>query len=205
MEAAQATCGIDTAGDHASKAYRQTGMIAIRTDRLILRKPQVRDQATLVAQLNNWEVVRWLSSVPYPYEFTDAHGWFKQMKEEPLNLSIFRSSRLIGGIRLHQEEDLSCDFGFWLAQESWGQGLMTEAADALLSHAESHLAIRNVHACHFEGNHASARVLHKLGFHKVGEGRQYSIALDMQVPIVRLRKPADDALAIEEEPVRESS
>ena len=55
--------------------------------------------------------------------------------------------------------------GYWLAEPFWHQGIMTEAAEALLAHAKKDLAIPRVWADYYEGNEASAQVMKRLGFH----------------------------------------
>lgn len=55
--------------------------------------------------------------------------------------------------------------GYWLAKPYWHQGLMTEAAGAVLAHAKRDLGISRVWADYYEGNEASGRVMQRLGFH----------------------------------------
>lgn len=56
------------------------------------------------------------------------------------------------------------DLGYWLAERSWGQGLMTEAIFLVNHLCFRHLATRAMTAEVFLGNAASARVLRKNGF-----------------------------------------
>ena len=60
---------------------------------------------------------------------------------------------------------IECDLGYWLAEPFWHQGIMTEAAEALLAHAWNDLGIRRVWADYYEGNEASCAVMKRLGFH----------------------------------------
>ena len=55
--------------------------------------------------------------------------------------------------------------GYWLAEPYWHQGIMTEAAEAVLSHARRDLGIRRVWADYYEGNDPSRKVMERLGFH----------------------------------------
>ena len=55
------------------------------------------------------------------------------------------------------------ELGYWLARPLWGQGIMPEAAGALLDHAFSDLRLSCVWAGHYEGNAQSRRVMEKLG------------------------------------------
>src|SRR2546430_16592509 len=49
--------------------------IDVRTRRLRLRPPRESDADRLYALFNNWEVMRWLSSRPWPYALGDARAF----------------------------------------------------------------------------------------------------------------------------------
>ena len=55
--------------------------------------------------------------------------------------------------------------GYWLAGPYQHQGIMTEAAGAVLAHAWRDLGIRRVWADYYEGNDPSRRVMERLGCH----------------------------------------
>jgi RimJ/RimL family protein N-acetyltransferase len=78
----------------------------------------------------------------------------------------------VGGIGLRMQDDIhkrSAEIGFWLGEEHWGQGIMTDAVKAVADHAFRHLDVCRIYALVFEHNAASARVLEKSGF--VSEAR----------------------------------
>jgi ribosomal-protein-alanine N-acetyltransferase len=56
------------------------------------------------------------------------------------------------------------EVGYRLARRSWGRGIATEAAAALIDHAFARLDLSRVVALAYSDNHASRRVLAKLGF-----------------------------------------
>ena len=143
-------------------------MSRISTARLELRKLSREDVHALVAQINDWEVVRWLSRVPYPYTLQDAESWLQIVEAQPLNLNIFLEGSLIGGVGLTLRDDGHHELGFWLGRNYWGQGFATEAASALLDHARTELGIETIKASYMTGNEASANVLQKLGFVRTG-------------------------------------
>ena len=41
--------------------------IEINTLNLIIKKPEKKDISSLVKELNNWNISKWLVEVPYPY------------------------------------------------------------------------------------------------------------------------------------------
>ena len=46
--------------------------IEIQTKNLIIKKPEINDLKSLVEQLHNWEISKWLVNVPYPYRIKDG-------------------------------------------------------------------------------------------------------------------------------------
>ncbi len=62
------------------------------------------------------------------------------------------------------------EIGYGLNPECWGQGYATEALRALLPHWRATTGVRRVTAETCVSNVASARVLEKCGFVRVGEG-----------------------------------
>jgi RimJ/RimL family protein N-acetyltransferase len=55
------------------------------------------------------------------------------------------------------------EIGWRLGRAHWGQGLATEAAQAVVAHARAELGLRRLVSIHVVGNEASARVMVKLG------------------------------------------
>ena len=143
-------------------------MTRITTKRLELRKLCRDDLAALVRQIDDWEVARWLSRVPYPYTMADAETWLSHVETQKLALTIFRNDHLVGGVGLSEGDDGYHELGFWLGQDYWGRGYATEAAAALLDHARTGLGIEAIKASYITGNEASANVLQKLGFERTG-------------------------------------
>ena len=50
-------------------------MMEIKTERLVLKKPEHKDKQSIISQIGDWEVAKWLSSVHYPYTENDADDW----------------------------------------------------------------------------------------------------------------------------------
>ena len=63
------------AGDGADMDLRARGSMTLRTERLLLRPVGSEDAMAITDGLRDWEVTRWLSSVPWPYRRQDA-DWF---------------------------------------------------------------------------------------------------------------------------------
>ena len=167
--------------------WRLARMTEINTERLVLKKPGPEDKQSIVSQIGEWEVAKWLSEVPYPYTEDDADNWINTLSKQELTFNIFASDALVGGIRLTRDDDYY-DLGYWLGTSHWGQGFATEACKGLLQHATEKLDIRKFKSSHMTGNDASARVLAKLGFRKTGEGVIYCLPRKETIPCINLVK-----------------
>lgn len=56
------------------------------------------------------------------------------------------------------------ELGYALHPAFWGRGIMPEAAAAVVSHGFQDLGLEAIWCSHYEDNHASRRVIEKLGF-----------------------------------------
>ncbi len=112
----------------------------IETARLVLRPLELADAEQVQQIFPKWEIVKHLSAVvPWPYPADGARQFYEHValpaiaRGEEWNWSIrLRAApdRLIGSIRLKAEGDGE-HRGFWLGLPWQGQGLMTEASDAV--------------------------------------------------------------------------
>ncbi len=128
----------------------------LTTNRLILRTPIASDAADIVRAVNDVEVTQWLSQVPYPYSLSDAEAFIARQTSDK-TFAICREEQLIGCIGTVGE------FGYWLGRQHWGQGLMTEAAQAVLDwHFDTDG--NDLISGHAVGNDRSRAVLRKMGF-----------------------------------------
>jgi len=149
----------------------------LQTERLILRALRSKDAPAIVDALNDFEVSKWLTMVPFPYTLADA-DWFiaENAKGRFRARLIWAGARLIGTVGLDEE------LGYWLARDAWGHGYATEAARAVL---EDHFVdpdADDVRSSHFVENKASHHVLTKLGFVDVGAHVHFSKARQAEVP-----------------------
>lgn len=88
------------------------------------------------------------------------------------NFCIDIHGSAVGGIGFRLGEDVyrhSAEFGYWLAEEFWGKGIMTEAVIAFVDYCFENFPLKRMFASAYANNPASARVLEKAGF--VLEGR----------------------------------
>ncbi len=157
----------------------------LKTARLTLRPPRAEDAGPLAAHLGRFEITRTLSRVPHPYTVEMARDWIAGNLEagDPtrVDLMIERDGRLTGAVGFHKLDAIP-ELGYWLAEDQWGQGLMSEAVSAAIAwlfEATAHDRLRS--GC-FETNPASLRIQHKLGFTVTGPSTVHCLASRQDLP-----------------------
>ncbi len=153
-------------------------MFEITTDRLVLRKVITeQEKKSLVYLLNDWEVARWLTNVPYPYTYDDLEDYLLISNSNELDLNIFFNDQIIGRVGLTLDNDDNYfDLGYFLGKEFWNKGYATEASESLLNYALDNLDSPKIKSGYFIDNFRSGNILKKLGFKEIGIKKWYSLA-----------------------------
>ncbi|MEJ0074417.1 MAG: GNAT family N-acetyltransferase [Alphaproteobacteria bacterium] len=157
--------------------------IDARTRRPHLRPPRENYADRLYALFNNWEVMRGLSSPPWPYTLDDARAFVRSRANGDggaIGGAITLDGELIGiadvivkpASMVQRERGYS--LGYWLGEPYWGNGFMTEAVGALLTHVFATIPEDTIYSGAFAGNAASLRIQEKLGFACDGEAMFFS-------------------------------
>ena len=156
----------------------------LHTHRLILRPLRGDDAPWIAQEIARPEVHRWLTSPPCPYGIGDAVAFIDRMADVPGYRVIEKDGVPCGVVTITGSQG-DFDLGYWLRMQAWGQGVMTEAASALLDwHFASHDSIESGW---IEGNAASENVLRKLGFRDMGTVHQtWSHFHTRDVPVIRV-------------------
>ena len=138
-------------------------------ERCTIRPWRLDDAESLVKHANDrkvWIALRDL--FPHPYTIEDAHTFLKSaVNTEPITLCIEVNGDAVGGIGIRIGADVhrqTAELGYWLSQEFWGRGIMTEAVAAFTDFCFENFQLRRIYAEPFANNPASARVLEKAGF-----------------------------------------
>ncbi len=152
----------------------------LETDRLTLRPVSIDDAPAIQKHFNNWNIIKHLSMVvpwPYPDDGAEAflrdvslpemaagkaHTWGVLIKGEPdeiVGLVEYTEGKASGGNR-----------GFWLAEEFWGNGYMSEAITGVQDFLFFKLGIESMIVVNAKTNARSRRVKEKTGARFIGDG-----------------------------------
>lgn len=144
----------------------------LETERLILRPLEARDAPAIQRLFPQWEVVKHLhATVPWPYPDNGAARNMAQCLEDSAKglksywaITLKDSDELRGRIDLWAFDPTRRDGrGFWLDPLLHGQGLMTEAADAVTDYAFRTLNYPWLYLTNSTANPASGRIKEKQG------------------------------------------
>ena len=156
--------------------------IELHTDNLVIKKPSENHLNSLIKELNNWNISKWLIEVPYPYSIDDAKYWVKKTKQDQYSLNIYLKNKLIGGVSLsNQRENSKWELGYWIGEEYWGNGYAIEACENLISYFFSNTNNSIIYASHMKDNIKSKTIIIKLGFILVSSGKKFSISRNEMV------------------------
>ena len=125
---------------------------------------------SLVKHANNLNVARHLRDrFPHPYTEQDAKAFLKHVTaaRDLSNLAIETHGEAVGAVGFVPGRDIerfSAEIGYWLGEEFWGRGIVTEALSLVTGHVLSELNFLRLFALPFADNPASVRVLEKAGY-----------------------------------------
>ena len=141
----------------------------LTTSRLILRPPQPTDAESVFEEYaTDPEVTRFLPWAPHrsiaetrAFLSRVAEGW-ESGREYTWGLTLAGEDRVLGMLAF-RPHGFKADMGYVLGRRHWGQGLMAEAAEAIVAAAFVDPELWRVWAVCDVANKASARVLEKVG------------------------------------------
>jgi RimJ/RimL family protein N-acetyltransferase len=158
----------------------------MRSQRLSYRPLSARDAGRIAVLAGDWDVARMTSRIPHPYSLIDADLWIASIGDDEFVRGVEQDGTLIGAIGYIVGADArQAEIGYWIGKPWWGHGYATEAAGTLIDYCFAAGGFRRLTCGHFIDNPASARVIAKLGFRRVGDGSQWCEARKGEVATVR--------------------
>ena len=154
----------------------------LETPRLLLRPLELADAEQVQVIFPHWEIVRYLvSTVPWPYPPDGAQTHYRDVKF----LAVLRGDEWAWSLRLRIQPDIiigsiglmkgeTNNRGFWLGLQWQGQGLMTEACEAVTDFWFNKLKFPVLRVPKAVANTASRRISEKNGMRMIRtEERNY--------------------------------
>lgn len=137
-------------------------------------RPVVSEDASQIAGLiGDWEVVRWLSTPPYPYSVGDAVEFLRELPTMQSGDRRFDAividGRVAGTISIGLRRR-GMELAYWLGRPYWGRRIISLAAAAATSDFFANSSETRLNSGYFSGNERSEAVQVRLGFEISGEG-----------------------------------
>lgn len=151
----------------------QNSLPAIETDRLLLRQRTIADAEAIFDYAK-------LAEVSYPAGFPPVatledevyyleHVLPKRCEEQNIpsgyGITLKGQDKVIGSIDFnHRHADDVLEMGYVLHPDYWNQGIVTEAAQALIELGFTQLGLHKIEIGCYDYNMGSRRIVEKLGF-----------------------------------------
>ncbi len=176
------------------------GADRLTTARLVVRPHAADDAVPLARLVDNWNVVRWLAEVPFPFTAAAAQDWLARAIADhaagshcQFAIERVADARLVGQIGLKRARDGgAAELGYWIGQAHWGRGYAGEAAAAVVAYGFQRIGLATLSATCLADNHGSLAVLAGLGFRAAGtDWRSFAARrARIEVPLFRLDRAA---------------
>lgn len=148
-----------------------------------IRKWELSDAKDLAVALSNKKVQDNLrDGLPYPYTEQDGKEFISAMlsadKNETFAFAIMVDDKVVGSIGIFRQGNIhsqTAELGYYIAEEYWGKGIMTEAVKQICEYVFGDSDIIRIYAEPFAYNIASCRVLEKVGFQYEGTLRSNAV------------------------------
>jgi RimJ/RimL family protein N-acetyltransferase len=124
----------------------------LTTPSAILRDWTIDDAMSLARHANNPQIAAGMrDAFPHPYTFGDAETFIAMATENHtiLFLAIDVDHEAVGGIGIHPLVDVhrgSAEIGYWLSQEYWGRGIVTDVVWSIIPVAFNRFPITRLQA-----------------------------------------------------------
>src|ERR1700739_2253288 len=122
----------------------------LKLERCTIRNWRLNDAESLTKHANNRRV--WLTlrdRFPHPYTIEDAKEFLSRSAtgQSEKNFCIEIDGEAVGGIGVRLGEDVhrqTAEFGYWLGEEFWGRGIMSEAVPAFANYCFDKFSLQRI-------------------------------------------------------------
>ena len=148
-----------------------------------IRKWKLTDAKNIAVALSNKKIQDNLrDGLPYPYTEQDGIDFISSMlsanEDETFAFAITLDDKAIGSIAVFRQQNIhrqTAEMGYYIAQEYWGKGIMTDAVKQICEYVFKNSDILRIYAEPFAYNTGSCRVLEKAGFQYEGTLRNNAV------------------------------
>jgi RimJ/RimL family protein N-acetyltransferase len=148
-----------------------------------IRKWKLTDAKDIAVALSNKKIQDNLrDGLPYPYSEQDGVDFISSMlsanEDETFAFAITLDDKVIGSIGVFRQQNIhrqTAEMGYYIAEEYWGKGIMTDAVKQICEYVFKNSDILRIYAEPFAYNIGSCRVLEKTGFQYEGTLRNNAV------------------------------
>ena len=148
-----------------------------------IRKWELADAKDLAVALSNTKIQDNLrDGLPYPYTEQDGVDYISAMlsadENDTFAFAITVEGKVIGSIGVFRQGNIhrqTAEIGYYISEEYWGKGIMTEAIKQTCNYVFDKSDIIRIYAEPFAYNVASCKVLEKAGFQYEGTLRKNAV------------------------------
>lgn len=145
-------------------------MIHLKLEKCEVRTLKLEDAKSIANNGNNPKIAAKMRDVfPSPYRVETAQAWIN-MNLLPANKdwvnAIVVDDKAVGVASILFKDDIyqhSAEVGYWIGEDYWGKGLVSEAVKALVEYTLENTDVKRLYAEVFSNNKASAKVVQKAG------------------------------------------
>lgn len=150
----------------------------IRTERLVLRQPSMKDVAWYYEYFSRPEIV-WGGGEPGPRSLRAAReefrkhlvGIYRERRGFRWIITLKGDGRPIGTLGYYKwspSAGYQAEMGYDLAKEYWGKGIMSEAMTAVIDFGFVRMGLNRIEVYVMPRNKRSIRMIRRLGFKREG-------------------------------------
>ena len=147
-----------------------------------LRHYQQSDEKSLHKNINDKEIFRFTTRIPYPYMLEDAKDWiqncqkmYRAKKKTEYVLVIDIDDEVAGSVSFHNIAENKAEIGYWLGKKFRGKGIMAKAVKVMTEIGFEKFGLEKIYANVFVDNIPSQNVLKKNKYKKEGIIKNYHI------------------------------
>jgi RimJ/RimL family protein N-acetyltransferase len=127
----------------------------------------------------DWEIARWLASMPHPYRPADGLEWIARVQQDHATgrprrfaIALKATDRIVGVVGLDSsagDDSTEPALGYWLGRPHWSHGYGREAVAAVIGYGFRTLGFETIRAYTDPSNVTSQKLLLSCGLKAVGE------------------------------------